>query len=82
MLVYKGVVILGSNIKILRAQKGSTQQQVADFCNIALRTYQRIEHGERSGDISLWQKLARYFDTTIDTLLAQDINESQGNSTK
>jgi len=58
-----------SKLKDLRVSKKQTQQEVADFCNIALRTYQRIERGERSGDIKVWQQLAKYFNTTIDALL-------------
>ena len=65
-----------NNLKHLRLSRETTQQNVAEQCGIALRTYQRIERGERNGDISIWQRLAKYFNTTIDHLLEQEADNN------
>lgn len=42
----KEIKQLGLRIKSLREEKSLTQQQLADACNIDIRTIQRIEKGE------------------------------------
>lgn len=45
------------NLKQARLDKGMTQQQVADHLDIGVRYYQKIESGDRTGDIRLWDDL-------------------------
>ncbi len=70
-----------NNIKKLRLSRKITQQQMADYCNVALRTYQRIENEERKGDIEVWQCIAKFFNTTIDALLEQADDETKPSKT-
>ena len=45
------------NLKRARKEKGLTQQQAADLLGIGLRYYQKIEAGDRTGDIKIWDAL-------------------------
>ena len=49
------------NLKQARLYKGMTQQQVADYLDIGVRYYQKIESGDRTGDIRLWDDLEDLF---------------------
>ncbi len=49
------------NLKQARLDKGMTQQQVADYLDIGVRYYQKIESGDRTGDIRLWDDLEDLF---------------------
>lgn len=44
-----------------RLDAGMTQQQVADHLDIGVRYYQKIESGDRLGDIRLWDDLEDLF---------------------
>lgn len=48
---------LRENLKRARKEKGLTQQQTADLLGIGLRYYQKIEAGDRTGDIKIWDAL-------------------------
>lgn len=45
------------NLKAARQSKGLTQQQVADYLNITLRYYQKLEAGESNGSFGVWDAL-------------------------
>ncbi len=45
------------NLKSARKAAGLTQQQMADKLWITLTYYQKIEAGDRMGDVSLWDAL-------------------------
>ncbi len=49
------------NLKKARQNKGMTQQQVAEYLNISLRYYQRVEAGENLGAIEIWDTLEDLF---------------------
>lgn len=49
------------NLKQARLDKGMTQQQVANHLDIGVRYYQKIESGDRTGDIRLWDDLEDLF---------------------
>lgn len=49
------------NLKQARLDKGLTQQQAAEYLNVGLRHYKKIESGESTGSISLWDKLEDLF---------------------
>ncbi len=49
------------NLKEARQEAGMTQQQVADGIGISLVYYQKIEHGSRTGDFEIWDKLEDLF---------------------
>lgn len=45
------------NLKAARQSKGLTQQQMADYLNITLRYYQKLEAGESNGSFEVWDVL-------------------------
>ena len=49
------------NLKKARQEVGMTQQQVADFLKISLVYYQKIEQGDRTGAIEIWDALEDLF---------------------
>lgn len=49
------------NLKKARQAAGMTQQQVADFLKISLVYYQKIEQGDRTGAIEIWDTLEDLF---------------------
>jgi len=68
------------DLKSIRLSKNFTQQEVADYCGIALRTYQRIERGERDGNINAWRSLAKLFNAdNIDEILPKEIKNNPPN---
>lgn len=48
-------------LKTARINRGMTQQQIADYLEIGLRYYQKIEAGDRNGDFEIWDKLEELF---------------------
>jgi len=60
------------NLRKARANKGLTQQQVADMSGIALRHYQKFETGERiftNASFYIVMKIADTLDVHIDELV-------------
>jgi len=55
----------------LRKSKKKTQQEMADFLGITRPAYTAYESGSRKPDYSTLEKLADYFETTTDYLLAR-----------
>ncbi|TPR26441.1 XRE family transcriptional regulator [Apilactobacillus micheneri] len=63
-------------IKDLRKQKGWTQENLAEKCNLSVRTIQRLESGE-DGNLTTLNLVAKAFEVKIG-----DLFESIGNSSK
>lgn len=55
-------------LKELRKQKAATQQQIADHLGVSRPTYTRYEIGEREPSLEIIQKLADFFEVSIDCL--------------
>lgn len=49
------------NLRKARKEKNMTQQNVADYLEVTLQSYQKIEYGERIGRIEIWDKLEDLF---------------------
>ncbi|MDE6054217.1 MAG: helix-turn-helix domain-containing protein [Lachnospiraceae bacterium] len=49
------------NLKEARQKAGMTQQQIAEYLGITLRSYQRIEKGDFLGSICNWDALEDLF---------------------
>ena len=45
------------NLQAARQAKGMTQQQMADYLEIGLRHYQKIEYAEITGSFAVWDAL-------------------------
>ncbi len=56
-------------IKELRVDSDKTQKEVADYLNIAQRTYSGYENGTRNIPVQVVVKLAKYYNKTTDYLL-------------
>lgn len=60
---------IGKNIKKIREDKGLTQQLIADLIAMHRSNYSRVEAGERELSIDAINKIAKYFNMTIDSLV-------------
>ena len=57
-----------NTLKVLRAVKGVTQEQLAVDLGVTRQTIHAVESGKYNPSIDLAFKLARYFDTTIEEI--------------
>lgn len=63
-------------IKKIRLSKGWTQEQMAQFSGLSVRTVQRIEHGQNAGLESL-KCIAATFDVEVSQLRNRNIEEDE-----
>ena len=63
---------IGTNIKKLREQKGIKQQQIAELINMHRSNYSKIENGQRDISVAALNKIAQFFDISIDQLINMD----------
>ena len=70
--LYKMLVMQKEKLRVIRKQKGYTQQQVADFIATDVSNYSRKE----SGDVRIvkdeWDKLARFLDVPIEDIYEEE----------
>ena len=66
--------IFSERLKALRDDKNLSQKAVSDTLDIALRTYQRYEYGEREPNLKTALILANFFDVSIDYLVGRTDN--------
>lgn len=57
-----------NTLKVLRAVKGLTQEQLAEELEVTRQTIHAVESGKYNPSLELAFKLARYFDTTIEDI--------------
>ena len=50
------------NLRNARIAQGMTQKQVAEYLEITILAYKRIEYGQRTGKIETWDKLEDLFE--------------------
>lgn len=55
----------------LRKENKKTQQQIADYLGITRPAYTAYERGNRQPDYEILQKLADFYDVTVDYLLGR-----------
>ena len=65
-------ITIGTNVKRLRAEKGVTQEQLAEAMNVTCAAVSKWERGETYPDITLLQPLAYYFGVSLDELMGYD----------
>lgn len=63
---------LGQNIKALREAKGLLQKQVATEIGLGISHYSKIENDQREASVDMLDKLARFYNTTIDKIVHPD----------
>ncbi|MBE0633741.1 helix-turn-helix transcriptional regulator [Candidatus Bathyarchaeota archaeon] len=57
-----------NTMKVLRAVKGVTQEQLAEDLGVTRQTINAVESGKYSPSLELAFKLAHYFETTIEEI--------------
>lgn len=62
-------------LRELRESTGITQDVLAAYLNVGRNTISRYENGEREPDIHITQKLADYFDVTLDYLTGRSCDQ-------
>jgi putative transcriptional regulator len=61
-----------NTLKVLRAVKGLTQEQLAEELEVTRQTIHAVESGKYNPSLELAFKLARYFDTTIEEIFSYE----------
>ncbi len=64
--------MFGKRLRKMRMLRHYTQQQLADILNIALRSYQKYEQGEREPSFTMLIYIADILDVSIDYLMGRD----------
>lgn len=60
---------LAANIKKIREDKGLRQKEVSNAIDMGYTSYNKVENGSREISVSELQRLANYYNTTIDQIL-------------
>ena len=74
--------MLKDNIKTIRKSKGLSQEELAIKINVVRQTISKWEQGLSVPDSELLVSLANALDTTVSTLLGENIVEQKENSLK
>ncbi|WP_343289925.1 helix-turn-helix transcriptional regulator [Vibrio harveyi] len=72
---FKGLDPIVSFFVKERLRKRKTQTQIATQTGIKLTTYQRIEQGKRSPDLTELRKLCRYHQLTFVDVVLEELNK-------
>lgn len=67
--------MLGKTLVSLRKNRGLTQQDVADRLHITRSTYAQYEIGRRVPEYATLEKIADFFEVSIDYLVGRDKQE-------
>jgi len=60
---------LAANIKKIREDKGLRQKEVSNAIDMGYTSYNKVENGSREISVSELQRLANYYNTTVDQIL-------------
>lgn len=74
--------MLHRNIKILRKAKGLSQDELAVKLHVVRQTVSKWENGLSVPDSQMLIELATVLDTSVSTLLGEDIEKTQANELK
>ena len=72
-----GIAMLGANIRILRQEKGLSQEELAAEVNVVRQTVSKWEKGLSVPDAAALIHIAKALDTTVDILLGEPLSEEQ-----
>ena len=64
-------------IRALRKEKGLTQQQVADYLNLARSAYTHYESGRNKLNVDVIVKLAHFYRVRYEVLLGEEAVEEE-----
>jgi transcriptional regulator with XRE-family HTH domain len=62
-------ITINTNLKKLRQEKGTTQENLAEHLDISFQAISKWERGEAFPDITLLPKIAAYYNVSVDDLL-------------
>ena len=62
-------ITINENLKRLRREKGTTQENLAEYIDISFQAISKWERGESFPDITLLPKIAAYYKVSVDDLL-------------
>ncbi len=68
---------IGANIRKIREEPGIKQQEIADLINMHRSNYSNIENDQREISVSALNKVAQFFNITVDQLINLDKNIPQ-----
>ncbi|WP_274623146.1 helix-turn-helix domain-containing protein [Planococcus sp. A6] len=68
--------MLSQRMKNLRSKSKMTQSELAKILGVARTTYAMYEQGQREPDYVTLQKIADYFDVSVDYLLGREEKKS------
>ena len=63
------LLIIGNNVRKLRNLKGVSQQELADYSNVAKSTVQRIENGKLNPSILLLKNISLALEIELSELI-------------
>jgi len=63
------IKILAYNLRFIRAERGLTQDQVAQSAGLSHRAYQQLESGDGNPSLESLARLSRFFKVTVSSLL-------------
>ena len=66
------MIQIGDNLKRLRAQKGLTQEQLAEVFHVSAQAVSRWENDQAYPDVGMLPGLAMYFGVSVDEILGMD----------
>jgi transcriptional regulator with XRE-family HTH domain len=64
-------VRLGRRIRLLRTERGWTQQQLADMAQLGRVHISELENGKREAGLRALERLADSFDISLETFIAK-----------
>jgi len=62
---------MSMKLKEIRSAKGLTQKTVADYLGCSSVVYSRYENGVREPSVEMLNKIADYFDTSVDYIVGR-----------
>lgn len=69
--------MIGNRLKLLRTEKGLSQEEISSVLNITRQAYSSWERGEFEPSLEMINKIADYFKVTVDFLIERtNIRES------
>lgn len=61
--------LIGNNVRKLRNERAMSQQDLADYCNIAKSTIQRIENGTMNPTILMLRSISKVLGVDVENLI-------------
>lgn len=70
-----------NRLKEIRLNRGLTQKEIAEKIGCSVGAYSKYEHGDREPSITVLNRMADYYNVSVDYLIGRDVME-QGSLTE